>query len=170
MCDGDEAIISPSTHNPGLAMVPARVKMCTEIGEMLRKEVNPYMGCIQFQKVNILIFLKALSVFFKEDLVFSVPAGSLRKRNSVSPPAAYPAALGLSRWTRGAGVPGSGPWLSPLCAQRGGRSTNRNVLWRTAPESPSPTHCLDEPWSLRKNGDDKNVYAEWTLKTDSRGK
>lgn len=56
MCDGDEAIVSPSTHNPGLAMVPARVKMCTEIGEMLRKEVNPYMGCIQFQKVNILIF------------------------------------------------------------------------------------------------------------------
>lgn len=69
---------------------------------MLRKEVDLYMeGSVQFQKVNILIFFKSLFYFFKEDLVFSDPAGSLRKQSGVSLP--FPAALGLPYWTCGQG-------------------------------------------------------------------
>lgn len=59
---------------------------------MLRKKVNLPLGRVQFQKVNILIFFLIPICFFKEDLVSSVPARSLRKQKSVSPRAAFPAA------------------------------------------------------------------------------
>lgn len=71
-------------------------------------------------------FLKNPYLFFKEDLVFSVPAGSLRKQNGTSLPAAVPAALGPLP-DLGTGMPGSWPRLgstlcfsSPLCAEAWG--------------------------------------------------
>lgn len=118
--DGDEAIVSPSTHNPGWPRCWPELRCVQEIREMLRKEVNLYMGCIQFQKVNILIFFFLIPFcFFQRGFGVLSPSWELKKTEQCFSACCLPCGSRPLMLAPGAGVAGSGPWLRPaLCTER----------------------------------------------------